>query len=391
MTDQTRRLIFLCGVLILYVGIFIWLDFLGFAPERDEVHFWPTSLDFSHALVPSLEQLRSYGELNTPLPFLIFGWTEHSFSLGISGGRLVNLLLSFVIVIIVGMPHGKVSVESVLCVAGVLSFPYFLGASVLLYTDIIAAFFALTGVVYYLRQQYIAASILFILGIASRQYIFAFPLAVLGYELFSQWRSGRVSLAAIASPTIALASIFVWFVFFGGFAPAAEMAARKLSTSELLRLFPDHCLYSLTAIGAYYVIPEAILFRRIPSFPSLKQAAITAILLGIAFILFPPLNNVDFRVAETMGFLDIAMRTIFPDLIRMLVFYLLALLTCLRFRQLTLPSFLVYANALVMLKTNIGWDKYVLPVLPVLWYLNSLSSEQQRHGSRGQDTHTTVK
>ena len=105
--DRSRRVIFVSLVFLLYLGVFVWLDFLGFDPQRDEVHFWPTSLGFSHSLLPTLDQLRNYDELNTPLPFMLFGWLEYFFGLGIFAGRLLNMFLSFSIVLVVGMPRGE--------------------------------------------------------------------------------------------------------------------------------------------------------------------------------------------------------------------------------------------------------------------------------------------
>ena len=45
------------------------LNWLAFDPVKDEVHFWATSLEFAQQPLPSFDLLRSYGELNTPLPF----------------------------------------------------------------------------------------------------------------------------------------------------------------------------------------------------------------------------------------------------------------------------------------------------------------------------------
>ena len=371
LTKRSRQVIFVSLLFFLYLGMFLWLESLGFDPERDEVHFWPTSLRFSHSFWPTVDGLRNYGELNTPLPFLLFGWLEYFFGLGIFAGRLLNMTLSFIIVLFIGLPRGKVDLNSVLSVTGVLIFPYFLGASVLLYTDIIATFFALLGLVFHLQKRYSAACLMFILGIASRQYIIAFPLAVLAFETFHHRHTLRAVLPALLSPAIAVTTIFAWFLFFGGFAPAGEIAQQRLSTAELPRLFPDHSLYALTVVGAWYVIPEAILFRRLPELPHIRVIVGIAASLALAFIVFPPLQNIGWSGAKTMGFLDLSVRAVLPDTMRMILFYLLALTTCLRFWQPALNTFLVHTNAVIMLKSHIGWDKYALCLLALLWYLKA--------------------
>ena len=59
------------------------------------------------------------------------------------------------------------------------------------------------------------------------------------------------------------------------------------------------------------------------------------------------------------------------DALRLVLFYTLALAACLRFNRYGLGTVLVYLNAIAMLKAHVGWDKYVLPMLVVLWYMKA--------------------
>ena len=99
-----QKFLFLLIVTAIYSTLAIWLDFLHGPKLRDEGHFWQTSLTFSESLIPTIDDLKNYRELNTPLPFVIFGALEYLFHQGIFAGRLLNLILSLIIVFIMGWP-----------------------------------------------------------------------------------------------------------------------------------------------------------------------------------------------------------------------------------------------------------------------------------------------
>ena len=79
---REKRVLFLLSVALLYAALFVWRDCLQGPPQWDEVSFWQTSLTFSDRLIPTLDQLRNYEELNTPLPFVLFGMLEYLFHQG---------------------------------------------------------------------------------------------------------------------------------------------------------------------------------------------------------------------------------------------------------------------------------------------------------------------
>ena len=113
--------------------------------RRDETHFWPTSLLFSESVVPSLDTLRDYGELATPLVFMMFGWLELLLGGGVVAGRALTAVVSLVIVVAIALREGRPAMTHALAVAGLMLYPYYLGVSFHLYTDVIAAGFALGG------------------------------------------------------------------------------------------------------------------------------------------------------------------------------------------------------------------------------------------------------
>ncbi len=89
-----QKFLFLLAISALYIALVTWLDFLRGPYWHDEIIFWETSVSFSDQLLFSIDDLRDYKELNTPLPFIVFGAVEYLFGQGIAAGRLLNLMLS---------------------------------------------------------------------------------------------------------------------------------------------------------------------------------------------------------------------------------------------------------------------------------------------------------
>ncbi|MEO0769700.1 MAG: hypothetical protein AAFY72_09735, partial [Cyanobacteria bacterium J06649_4] len=91
-----RKQKFLLLILIsaVYLSIFFWLDALQAPLWKDENHFWKTVVFFSDRIIPTVDDLRNYKQLNTPLTFVIFGGLENLFNLGPFAPRLLNLTLS---------------------------------------------------------------------------------------------------------------------------------------------------------------------------------------------------------------------------------------------------------------------------------------------------------
>lgn len=378
MTPRARVWTFIAVLLLVYLCAVIALDGLVFPPTKDETHFWPTSLAFSREFPPSVETLRGYDELNTPLPFVVFGALEHFFKGGIGAGRLLNLALSFLMACAVGFAAGPPGSRAFLSTAGLLLFPYFLWTSAHLYTDILASFFALWGVAFHLKRRHAASSVSFMLAIASRQYAVAFPLAILGRELLSALRAGSpAARGPVWASLAALASMGGWYAFFGGFAPPAALASQRIDAG---RLFVDHGLYFLACVGAYFVLVEAALFRRRFWREISRAGYVLAAATAALFVAFPPLRNVDFAI-PAMGFLDTAARLVLDDVARTALLGVLAACAAARFSRLDTGSLFVWANALVMTTAHIGWDKYALPVLAVLWYMKSAGAWEEGDGT----------
>lgn len=381
LNHSRRKFIFILSITAIYIALIFWLDFLQGPQWYDEKTFWKTTLTFSNSLFPSIEDLRDYTELNTPLPFIIFGALEYLFHQGIFTGRLLNLILSLIIVFLIGYPTRSKGSRAILCLIGLFLCPYYLWLSGRLYTEMIACFWVIMGFVSYVRNRHLISCIAFILAIASRQYMLAFPIAIATYEFvvaiknikdFSQitylfkWRW--------LAPFIAALSIFLWIYLFQGLVPKTALEVRL--APEVQRntwaLKPGGIINFLSFVGLYIVIPEFILFRVNSTFKLLKQhrrkIIIIASILLIYFLIFPPLLSGSGNIAKVADLLP-------HYLLKMLLFYGLSLLACVRFFQPKLISFIVLFNSLIMVKAY-PWDRYVLPLVVVFWYLKSIRFQE---------------
>ena len=385
-----QKFLFVLSITAIYIVLMFWLDFLQGPYWYDEQTFWNTSLTFSDRLIPRIEDLRDYTELNTPLPFIIFGALEYLFDRGIFTGRLLNLILSLIIVFISGYPRHSNRSRAILCLIGLFMCPYYLWLSGRLYTEMISCFWVIMGFISYIRNRHLISCIAFILAIASRQYMLAFPIAIATYEFIVTIKninhfSSITSLVKWRwlAPLIAASSILVWIYLFGGLVPETALEVRP--APEVQRstwaLKPGGILNFLSFVGIYIVIPESILFRTSLSFQAFKKHRRKIIIIAAAlllyFTIFPPLLVGSGNIAKLANLLPY-------NLLKMLLYYGLCLLACVRFSQFNLISLIVLFNSLIMVKAY-PWDRYVLPLVVVFWYLKSIEFQEQSKQDKPQE------
>ncbi|PYT04308.1 MAG: hypothetical protein DMF60_15730, partial [Acidobacteria bacterium] len=230
-------LLFCLSLLALYSGLFLFYHELRFPMIWDEQPYWRTSLLISKSVIPDLRLLRNYDQLNTPLPFIIFGALEYFFKDGLFVGRMLNLVLSLIMACAIGVSLARTSKRRILAALGLVSFPYYLWLSCHLYTDIVATFFVFAGFWLWLRNRHVLSCLSFVLAIACRQYMLAFPLSLAVYEFTSAFDAARkfASVTSVANrmfqaisrcvaPSAACLTIFGWFWLFGGMAPRSGVA-----------------------------------------------------------------------------------------------------------------------------------------------------------------------
>jgi hypothetical protein len=148
LSAKSDRAIVFAGISAMAVACVtvLWAkDWLQFPLDRDELHFWPTSLLFSKSFLPDPKTLRAYGEPCTPLAFILFGELHHLFGHGLIIGRYLNFGLSAGLLALIACANGYPERRSILSALGLLFCPYYLGVGTHLYTDPLAVFFGTVG------------------------------------------------------------------------------------------------------------------------------------------------------------------------------------------------------------------------------------------------------
>jgi hypothetical protein len=347
-----------------YVAYLVALGGLRFPLTGDEVHFWPTAVEyFGRSPLPSVTALRSYPELNTPLPFVLWGTLEHWWQQGVWLPRALNLLLSFSLAAVIARRSPSAAAALLLC-------PYYLFVSARIYTDMLAIGCAVAGLWAYLERRHVPSAVLFVLAISSRQLAVAFPLAVAACEMTRA--HDRRSPAAVIAAGAAAASLPGWMVFFGGVASPVAIAGQMVATAKLSTVLPRNGLYLLACVGLYFALPVLAIERRraMRAITVPRLIAVAGVLL-VAFVLFPPLGNAGVPTV-TMGLLDRTLRALsLPSAVRVAAMFVLGATALIVVSRAPLQWWMTIANAVVMIKAPQAWDKYALPAIVALWFLHS--------------------
>jgi hypothetical protein len=143
---------------------------------------------------------------------------------------------------------------------------------------------------------------------------------------------------------------------------------------ELFAFIPHYGLYALVGIGAYFVVLEMALFRRLPERGAVlcRRNLVAAAVLAGFFLVDPPVLT----AAHPGGPLGRISRLLLPspdlDLLRVALYYVLALAAVVRFSgRLDAAFWIVAAGVVIAMKQQIPWEKYLLPTLGALWLLRA--------------------
>jgi hypothetical protein len=367
---------FLLVIGLVFLATFAFADALRFVPVKDEVHFLESARIFSKPF--GSEEMRSYPEVVTPLALVVWGTLERISGHGLWAGRALNLALSMALVCLVAFSAPAAWPRGALAAAGLLLFPYTLPLSVHLYTDVMAAVLATAGVFAVVRRRPVVAFLALSAAVATRQYLVQIPAALLAAEGLAWLRGDGTRWKTAAAAAAATATLAAWVLFFGGLAPRAGLDYWiPLYPAPMLELFafiPHYGLYALVGIGAYFVVLESALFRRLPERAAIlcRRNLVAAVVLACFFLVAPPVLT----AAHPGGPLGRISRLLLPspelDLLRVALYYVLALAAVVRFSgRLDAAFWIVAAGVVIAMKQQIPWEKYLLPTLGALWLLRA--------------------
>jgi len=378
---------------LVFIIIFFVKDRFNVELYQDEFHYLPTATYFSKEPIPSLNLLRSYNELNTPVPFILGGWVVKAFGEEIQYLRLLTFGVSFLLLMTFVWSSPNNTNRFYLCLLGLLAFPNYYLCSIFYYTDIFAMISVLAGIVAYIKRIHWLAALFFVVGISCRQYMLAFPAAIVLFEMWSIFKKepnfARFIQNIFANKiwilyAVAVLSIVPWVLLWHGPAPAAVMADQHYDSDKLIKYNFGYVIYSSVCIAVYYVIPEILLTRNLRYFAEFPRKHpvlfISQLILVILLISFFPAKQAynPYFTWPFLGYIDQFFTTLgLSGFVKQAVFGLLMMITLMRFitPRFNLASCLVVINVLLLGKAQLSWDKYSLPLIMVLWYLAMFDKE----------------
>lgn len=382
-------------ILLVYLFVSFTNEFLGFSElYQDENHYWPTALLFSKEFIPSLEVLRTYNQLNTPLPFMMGGWVLQIFGESIQHLRWMNFVLSFGILLVFIWYKPVARHRLWWSLFFLLAMPSFYLCAIHYYTDMVAWAAVLIGVVCYLKGKHWGALIAFAAAIASRQYMLAFPVGIGLFEGIRIWKSVNWDMRRLFAGLwadrvwvfylVAVLTLVPWMILWGGLAPSAIMNAQHYGDAPFYNI--GFVIYVSACAACYYVIPEALILGKRSEFFSypkkypLKFGIIVAFVVVLLFS-FPPRQTFnEYFTWPYLGYLDQFLETIkISGLVKNAIYGVLMVITLIRFipsGSISLGAILVLVNILLLGKAQLSWDKYFFPTLMILWFLTLHGEER---------------
>ena len=369
---------------ILGLGLLLYWLTNGLRQPRynDEIHFWNASMLFALTGWPTRNLLISYGELNTPLPFMVFGWAENAFHGHIPGARLVNLVGGLATLLAIGVIGKKQPFLAGMAILGVLLNPYFYITALYLYTDCLPIFLVVLGLLAYHRGWYWSMAVAFGLAICGRQFMVIFPAGILLWEgvpaLLTFAKKGHLpnpgQVRLLVTNALACGVLLAWRLFWGDWAQPSEVDGQHIATQSW---HPEFALYGLACMGGYFALPLELMHRLVPPLrpavpPALPVRATLLLVLAVGvlcsvYVIEPANQIVDLGPLERV--LNRALRGVNqPQAIKQAVYAFFIVLALRRFRLLGLPGIWLVLQTVLWAKSHVGWDKYTYPLVVVYWF-----------------------
>lgn len=367
----------IAGYTLVYSCVLLFIFGFNYKPWTDEEHFYFSILEFIK--YPSLDTLKHYEEMSTPLPFIFYAIWGSLFGSALATLRILSLLLACATILSAFYFFRKTGLSNLTSMGMILILtlnPYFIGVSFFVYTDMLCEFFMLWTFIFLLRQNMLACCISLLLAILCRQYmVFFIPVAAL--YVFSQ-EDFKFSFKLIKTESLLLIPVIgigLLFVFWGGASPD-----NKLKILYMHQAFSFHCNAFTAYMAASMVYTFPLLFLTLQEIRKRQLIFILPAAL-LWYYIFPVQGS---QVAmesvlhiDTIGLLHKKTHRL-PELAEQLVWLFLFVSSCVVYTVLVEQAFKNYRSAHFLICSSwlfflgtmcfsyLTWEKYLLPVLPLL-------------------------
>lgn len=393
LSGYLRSLSYCLAFLFIWMGLVIASVGLDRAFPGDELRFIETSRQFGENF--SLSLLKHYEEMSTPLPFMLYGLWGNVAGWDLPTMRVGALLVALITYI--ALHHYLYGVfrggwQTIFLFVWIAVQPYMAAMSMFVYTDMPAIGFALLGLIAVHRRQPALTAVATAGMLLCRQYLVIFPLAAgiffLCAYLYQRQRRDLFMLIALVAGSMPMLALFA---LWGGLNPDNQV--QHLYVHDAFA-FHAEALVLYIATFAVYASPVIVTAWRTIYGDARVLAACAA--LSLLYWLFPvrPSPSAIAVDVHTVGLFDrLVWALLGGGLARDLVFFLafalalpvmvwFALATWRRWRETRFdhPLFLLlmmWSFLLVMPLSYLHWEKYFLPMLPVVGALILLLRHEQ--------------
>ncbi len=379
---EKSLVIFIAFILVLEVsaGIFAFNK----PPWGDEEHFVNTVRLFASNL--DLETLRTYPEMSTPLPFIIYSFWGGITSLDLNSLRILSIIIAVATYLIFHYLLFSMTKKPLVSLAGAVFLsinPYMVGLSVFVFTDMLAILFLLLSFFFYMKKNWWAYAITTAAALLCRQYAIFLVAANFALILIAVLKTRGISRDTVIqfiSNVVSLLPMLMLFLFWGGASPNSN-----LNDLYLYEAFTFHLsfFYLYITLLFLYLLPIVIILFKYFYLNLSKKGFLLFLLVSQLYWISPvgpsvPSINAGFL---TVGYFHKLLKTVMHSLfLEQVVFYIcfvfaLPLLFFIlkdivvkfkeeNFNEVLLIDFLIVCFLLIMPFSYLCWEKYFLLLLP---------------------------
>lgn len=376
---QYRQGLILFVFLFAYVGVEALFN-LNRPYWGDEEHFAATVRQFGKEL--TVETIRHYEEMSTPLPFVMYAVWGHFFGFETQTLRIFSIILACLTYI--SLYHLLLSVFNnakiaLLTTAFVALNPYMLAFSIFVFTDMAAMLFLIICCIAVKDQNPILFAVSSAAGLLSRQYFAFLTVAAGEYYLIRLQHAERtkailMQISALISFLPLLALFWIWQ------GPNPDNSVKRLYEDELFRFHPNSLTLYIVMIFIYLL--PLVLLKWNSFFTGFKSVmiAFAASWLYWWAPVSPSKASVEIDV-DTVGVFHRALRSVLGSQLEQLIFFLSFFLGLIIVLSLTRDTFtrMIYKDYgfalflglsilsffVIMPFSYLGWEKYFLPAVPI--------------------------
>lgn len=354
----------------------------GWEHWSDETRLHATIVEFGKGI--DLDLLKYYDQMSPPAPFIVYALWGWVFGFELFTLRVLSVLIAVATYLIFHRllfntaRNGKIAFW---CGALLVAQPYMIGLSIFIYTDMLTIFFLLVCLWAFMQRRAFWMGLGLAMAVLSRQYAAFLTVALVGFFAVEYIRARRSdTVRMLLSSIIAMLPYAALVVLWGGLSPEFEARSRLLD-DQLYYHPPILSLY--VSLICIYLFPMLVwrwreLYRR-------PLVWMPALLSSVYFVIFPiePSQSSVKTWVFTVGLFHRALlflwdnywfvQTIFciAFVLAMPVMMSLVVDAYRRAKARAVDNFFllnlaVISFMVVMPFSYLGWEKYFMPIVPVL-------------------------